>query len=115
MAGTAIAKDDSWKVDWDIMELLQPFELTTSATPVEFKKWTDQLKAYFELSKLYKQSLLFQNVVVKKFMDKNLDMRMEWRTKGSNVPIFGTSKESYREKHPEEVGNSVEQITCYDL
>ena len=107
MAGTAIEKD-SWKFDWDIMELLQPFELTTSATPVEFKKWTDKLQTYFELSKLHNQSLLFQNVVVEKFMDKNLGMRMRSRTGRDSIPIFGTAKDSHKEKHPEQGGNSID-------
>ena len=109
MAGTAIAKDDSWKVDSDIMELLQPFELTTSATPVELKDWIEQFRAFYELSKCFRQSLLAQNSVVTKFMDRNLRSRMRSRTGGVSIPIFGIAKDSYKEKRPEQGRNSLDQ------
>ena len=109
MAGIAIAKHDSCKVDSDIMELLQPFELTTSATPVELKDWIGQFRVFYELSQCFRQSLLAQNSVVTKFMDRNLRSRMRSRTGGVSIPIFGIAKDSYKEKRPEQGRNSLDQ------
>ena len=107
MAGIITDSDDSPDLDSHFIELLQPFELTLSATPSELRRWEEQFKAYFECSKCYKQSLLVQNVLVRKFMDVELRSWMRTRA-GNDTPIYGAARDSYIQKYPEEGCYSIE-------
>ena len=107
MAGIITDSDDSPDLDSHFIELLQPFELTHSATPAELRRWAEQLKAYFECSKCYKHSLLAQNVLVRKFMDAELRSRMRTRA-GNDTSIYGAARDSYKQKYPEQGCYSIE-------
>ena len=108
MAGITTDGDDF--VDSHILKLLKPFELTHSATPAELKEWADKFKTYYQYGKGYKTSLRVQNVLVGTFMDANLRSRMRGRARGKNIPIYGAARDSYKEKDPEEGGNSIDKI-----
>ena len=108
MAG--ITTDGDHLVDSDILELLHPFELTLSATPAELKEWADKFRAFYEYGKGYKTSLLVQNELVRKFMDANLRSRIRGRAGKKNIPIYGAARNSYKDKDPEEGGNSIDKI-----
>ena len=107
MAGIITDSDDSTKFDSHFIELLQPFELTHSATPAELRKWEEQFKAFFEHGKCYEQSLLVQNVLVGKFMDAELRSLMRIRA-GNDTPVYGAARDSYKQKYPEQGSYSIE-------